>query len=616
MGKLTYSARKTSGTKAGQTVSKDLKKRQPPGIGAKAAARDPTLDIDVAGKCLTDAGFAEFIDDLLTCIRFRDESHPVGLAKVTEFHLQGNNLTVHSLAKLGEVVALSSGDLRELDLSQNDIRVETAEEKAIWKEFLTAFKNCYVLCKLDLSGNPIGRAGLEILARVYIKSGPDYLEADAEAIVKENHGDVAQLAEDVAAMKVEGKENERAARPKKSPYKGKGAKQNGTSAPTAAPSKSSTIADLKKYACTRGLRSIPYFILSDISLQSSSAVHLSRMLAIQRDTEQLLAFLPPVKASTIPEAAVDNKSLIWQPNDGLAAPAKRLLELTEQIRESKSKTQAESEGDSTDEDTQAQQKLQGRLTRDFTRLTKRIRLEALKQEGLESSDIANIAFKMMVVARNLLLEDKDRPKGNATEDEDAPAEEALEPVAEEQEQEEEAIPESSIAAEKDTQRHRISYITFGSFPVGPFHPAAEAFDEQFPSLKSTYKKEKEKSAKPAATSSAQKPTTDSDSKETSDSAGTGQPSRNSTRLLKTPALKNTRKSEWRFGLSYELWRRIIANAVGADGILDADQQSRIIYYAVDWKAVEYECTIKGAEEHQQIWKFLTTVGCFTYSQFV
>jgi Leucine-rich repeat (LRR) protein len=191
----------------------------------------------LTGKCLTDEGFAQFIDDLIECIWYRDEAHPAGLAKVTEVHLQGNNLTIYSLPKLGEVIAKSPGDLRELDLSNNNIRVVTAEEKAIWKSFLCCFKNCYVLMKLDLSGNPLGVAGLEILASVYIKSDLEYLEADADAIVRENLGLASDsvLAGETGALKIgenSSKENtdprSGMGRSKKSPNKGgKTGKQNG-----------------------------------------------------------------------------------------------------------------------------------------------------------------------------------------------------------------------------------------------------------------------------------------------------------------------------------------------------------------------------------------------------
>ncbi|KAL2840556.1 hypothetical protein BJY01DRAFT_236677 [Aspergillus pseudoustus] len=603
MGRLTYSARKTGGVKAGQIVSKDLKKRIPPGIGAKAAARDPTLEIDLAGKALTDEGFAQFIDDLLACILYRGDEHPTGLAKVTEFHLQGNNLSVLSLAKLGEVVAHSAGDLRELDLSNNDIHVASAQERAVWRAFLECFKNCYVLSKLDLSGNPIGPAGLEIFACIYIKSDIDYLEADAAAFVGVTAEEESTLATEVASMSLKENVSPRASRVKKLAGKAKAGRQNGASQSAAVASKSISLHDLKNFACTRGLRAIPYLILSDIDPTMSSAVHFSYMLAIQRSSEQLLHFLPAGKASAIPDAAQGDKCIIWQPNDTLPSFAKRLLEVTELVREFKSKVESELEASSDDED--IHRKAQSKMMLDYTRLTKRVRLESLKLEGVHNNHIAITALKMMVLSRTLLLEDKDRRVEESTEEETAPNGEVQEGELEEEAE----VEEEPVIYPAPTVFPPSTFFTFPSpLPLGPFDRANAGFDEDFPALmKHTPRKlhpireETEQELK--------------DSEETPEASPSPSPSPNQpARSGKSNSRNNKgRKQEWRFGLPFDVWRGIIADTVSADGILDMEQQARIIHYASDWKAVAYELTIKGVEVHQQIWKFLETVGCFTYT---
>ena len=176
------------------------------------------MEIDIANKKLTDKDLSMFIDDLLECIREE-------LAKVTEFHVQGNSLTLKSLPKLGEAIALNAGELRELDISNNNINISpNPEDKAMWCQFLNSFKNCYMLKKLDLGGNPLGPVGLEILARIYIKSDLHFLEDDAKAVV-EPKNEERSFIEDPAAVRVTtGKENERStkgSRPGKSPNKGK-----------------------------------------------------------------------------------------------------------------------------------------------------------------------------------------------------------------------------------------------------------------------------------------------------------------------------------------------------------------------------------------------------------
>ncbi|KKK20100.1 hypothetical protein ARAM_000799 [Aspergillus rambellii] len=605
MGKLNYSARKIGGIKAGQVVSKDLKKRIPPGIGSKAAARDPTLEIDIACKDLTDAGFAQFIDDLIDCVKYRNEQHPSGLTKVTELHLQSNQLTIQSLAKLAEVITLSPGDLRELDLSQNEIQVVSAEEQMIWNSFLKSFTNCFMLKKLDLSGNPLGPVGLEILARVYIKSDLDYLEADAGAIIGTKlDEEVDVVSEELAALKNlnSEKENEssRAGRVKKSPCKGKGVRQNAASHSTAvANSKAFTAADLKKYTCTRGLRSIPYLNLSDSGISVCSAVHLSCMLQMQRTPEQLLAFLPTGKAYTIHECEESSKSIVWKPNGGLAPFATKLLEVAETIHESRVHVSFEDEESGTDGDDQ--RKLQSKRVLEYSRLSKRVRMEFLKHEGVHASQISITALKMMIVARALLLNDQDRDAETGSEEEE---ESAVEEVAVEERIEE---PEPKPEKPRRTVRFLCDLEPKYSFPIGPFHPAAERFDAEFPALRPTNYKDV-----PVAPPVAAKPV-ELETEQSLEASGNQSHRCENVPARHLSAPHKTRKGEGRFRVPLDIWRRIIAEAVGADGILDQEQQDQILHYASDWDIVAYELTIKGTEDHQQIWKFLETVNCFAYT---
>lgn len=413
---------------------------------------------------------------------------------------------------------------------------------------------------------------------------------------------------------------------------------------TAAPaSKNITFSDLKQYACTRGLRSIPYFILSEIEVKNSSAVHLSRMLATQRASEQLLEFLPPGKASAIPRSARGDRSIIWKPNDGFTTYAKRLLDVTEVIRGYKARAQGDSEGNRSDDedstDEAAKRKSQSKLELDHTRLTKRVRIESLKQEGLHASEIATVALKMMVVSRALLLEDRDRAVGAS---EDEAADEEL-PIAEEyaeKEQEPERMEEEGHTEEELTVEHSPSSVEFhplpqytistafsSSFSKGRFHPGTELFDEEFPALQPVYRG----SATPkAATPEPEnkgclEPNFPFDATPECSGFGAGNASGhefNSVQTVRPTGGKGNprasvsqkgRKSSWRFGFPFNIWRRIISHAVGANCILDQEQQARILHYASDWDSVAYELTIKGAEDHQQIWKFLDTVRCFTYT---
>jgi Leucine Rich Repeat (LRR) protein len=125
--------------------------------------------------------------------------------------LQNNALTTRSLKKLSRVIALSAGDLRELDLSGNEIRVVTPDQGLAWQQFLDSFRHCYMLKKLDFSHNPLGPRGIEILARVYMRSELDFVEVDGEDDVAGNASQLEVLSGGFTSLRIENnnQENER-----------------------------------------------------------------------------------------------------------------------------------------------------------------------------------------------------------------------------------------------------------------------------------------------------------------------------------------------------------------------------------------------------------------------
>lgn len=143
-------------------------KRIPPGPSHKAATRDPSVDLDVSGKALSDEAFGEIADALVKSMSYDGEHGKV--VKLEEICLKDNALTAPSLRMLARVVALASADLMDLDLSDNSFSVVTNDEVDAWEEFLESVSECYVLRRVDLSGNALGTRAFEILARVYGKS--------------------------------------------------------------------------------------------------------------------------------------------------------------------------------------------------------------------------------------------------------------------------------------------------------------------------------------------------------------------------------------------------------------------------------------------------------------
>ncbi|KAL1988352.1 hypothetical protein VTN96DRAFT_10035 [Rasamsonia emersonii] len=544
MGRLNYSARKIDGVKAGQVLSKDL-----------------------------------------------------GIAKLHELHLQQNALTTRSLHKLARVVSLSERDLRELDLSDNNLEVHTVEQRKIWQEFLESFRGCFMLKKLDFSRNALGPRGLEILAKVYVKSDLDFFEPDS-IITDEPHR--VETSSDHAVLPPEvGKEN---ANPgtqflSNTPRKSRSMLQSkaGRCQTLSPAARVCTEAELRRYSCTRGLRSIPYLILSNVSMTSGSAVHLSTILSMHRAPERLLAFLPGGKAPNLPDLAGCSKGIVWLPNEGLGSLAREFLEMTEKIGQSGSDT--ESEGDVNDSngpravhgvshgDVKRRQ-MRKKLDVEYTRLKKRVRIDVLNFEGVHSAEIWSVALKMMVQCRAILLEDRDRPPAAASS--------------------ESSQLERTLDHESQTKHEAFCTTTESDIVAsGPFHPSTENFDIHFPILQG---KTRPVSPPPQERpKKATNPMPPPHGKLPSSSSGKGLNHAASTATNSLP-----RKEKWRFDLPMEIWRRIIANAVGAEGILDREQQLQIMYYSTNWNSLAQEMSVKGAADNQQIWKILESMDCFTY----
>lgn len=143
---------------------------------ANFKVRDPLIEIDVSDKDLTEDGFNEFIVELVLALQSTNPEFPHGVNKLQELHLRGNKLSVNVLFDLAKVIHLASNDLKELDISYNDIRIASIADLQKWKFFLQSFSQCCVLKKVDFSGNDLGTLGMEMLAQIYIRSGLDFLQ--------------------------------------------------------------------------------------------------------------------------------------------------------------------------------------------------------------------------------------------------------------------------------------------------------------------------------------------------------------------------------------------------------------------------------------------------------
>ena len=148
----------------------------PGGSGYKTALRDPCVELDASGKKLGKKdeggleGFPEFATALISTLRSGDGQQRVVVLE--ELCLRGNQLGNDSFEPLAEIVKLAAGDLKDLDLSENDFVIESELDVLAWERFLSSFSGCFVLRRWDLSGNPLGTKGFEILAKMYGREAP------------------------------------------------------------------------------------------------------------------------------------------------------------------------------------------------------------------------------------------------------------------------------------------------------------------------------------------------------------------------------------------------------------------------------------------------------------
>ncbi|WEW60666.1 hypothetical protein PRK78_006153 [Emydomyces testavorans] len=575
MVKITYTRRKIQGLKLGQAVARDLRKRIPPGSGARTAARDPNIELDLTGKLLTDEGLAEVADALMECILFQDENHPHGVVRLTELSVKGNSLTVAAMEKLAPVVRLSNFTLMKLDISGNEINITNKAQRCNWRTFLKSFEGCFMLKSIDLSGNNLGSAGFDGIAEAYLKSDLDFIEPARAPNLDDNgaaHGIGAQSKslnlnnkrDNLTALAVENDANSR---------------NEGT--------KVVELKDEALYASTRGLRSVPYLILMKSGNTTACAFHLWCMHMVHVGPEKLLEYLPAGK-SMVPLEVIQNGAGIVYSLDEFGPLGSNLLNLGVRFLKDCSKVNDDfdllNSGEGLDRDEIIKAREVCRRTQiEMERVKNRAVLDILTTEGLGIVELWNVAFKTMVVARALLLDDKDKRQSSTQSDEVDP---------------------------------------FGPYGISDqasdfYDPQSASpwtnFTEEFPSLPDSPEK---RNVRVMANQTA--PT--SGRKKRDHQVGSSQTShaemiKISSQAVAKPGPKSVSKQVGRFGLPMRLWTRIITEAIDESEVLSPQQQTRIIRYACDWDSIKQELKIKGGTEPEQIRKILNSMDCLTYSNF-
>ncbi|KAI9810715.1 MAG: hypothetical protein M1826_003475 [Phylliscum demangeonii] len=380
MVKLNYTNRKVEGEKLGRIIAKDLLKRVRSESTASARGghsstwanitKDPLLELHAVDKNLTDAGVLEISRALAQALDgsrsgttgtsgLADGSAPAppsttATTRLEELCLSGNGLTARGLDALRGCILLASRHLKDVDLSRNAIRIVTDDEACMWEAFLKAFRRCRVLRRLDLGGNPLGPRAFEIWLRLYYEEDEEVVAGEAregEEPRKAGANGVGQVHartpedDDVGDDRFGEGLQEAPAGPNQAANGGAALWPLATSPTVDDRSRgselaSSTVDEAPPALKLRGLRHIPYLVLSDVHMTDLCALHLSYVVEAHRLPADLLRLLPAVKCGA-PAQLLEHydlrcggcRGIIYRGGNGeLSATGERVLELAEVAR--------------------------------------------------------------------------------------------------------------------------------------------------------------------------------------------------------------------------------------------------------------------------------------------
>ena len=265
-----------------------------------------TIDLKAPNKDLGDEGARAMIEGMEAALRSGDGMASLALE---DLNLAGNAITTISLECLAPVIELAKYDLKTLNLSGNQIQVETEEQSKRWETFLRSFKGCLKLRRFDLSGNlKLGARAMEVFARVHVN------EPQINPTSPDRDASVLSLASEYARVTPAG--DRRASNE----------------------SRDNPMANARIIRRRSGLRSIPYITLHEIDLNDAGALWLSVVLQDHHYPNQLIDELNATTAESSIKAYqqdAHSRGIDVTCNHGLGKDGALLLEKTESIRHRK-----------------------------------------------------------------------------------------------------------------------------------------------------------------------------------------------------------------------------------------------------------------------------------------
>ena len=358
---------------------------------------------------------------------------------------------------------------------------------------------------------------------------------------------------------------------------------------------------------TRGLRSVPYIVLSDTAMTEICALHLSYIVASHNMPDFLLGHLPAVKPGAAAQQllAYDQDSgcrgVIYTPNPQLGPAGLKVLDLAEAIRDSvldegnqgeiservfsehipgnTTRRASDVRGHPPISDRRRSNSTPGgidhggngsvsNIRAELDRARSRIQGNYIQEYGTGSNDLWRAAMKLLILGRAI---------------------------------------SSGVGYEYSSAAAKSSGILGLG---GSSEPALRVL------------RNKPQSASPLAARDSNQSITPNFGPWRSEHyrlmplTMTETPSK---KLLSPPISPLTIKpqaisysSQLPRQFSEDIWRRIIATAAGADGIMSEAQQLSMLRWAWDRNTLSRESESLGLKDSAQIWKVLEATGCLAY----
>ena len=362
------------------------------------------------------------------------------------------------------------------------------------------------------------------------------------------------------------------------------------------------------YSTTRGLRSIPYIVLSNSGMTEAGALHLSYVLEVHHVPERLLARVPHAKAGAPTQQLLSyNESkcrgIIYLPNPLLGSAGHKVLELAELLRDrysnyapqyirkpSKSpvipaemlkrasRSHSVLGGGGCDRrrniastelpDQAGQEDLMGS---ELDRARTRIQGTTLQHAGPQSNDLWRAAFKMLSLGREIRPQTRNEPRPRP------PAPKSKAPM----------VKMLKVSGFTPKKLKPLTPLTLQRDPNQPVSPWTTQSPKKSGSLPST------PIVIPQTPLTPRLPVV-------------------STPLAPLPTETADYRTKLPFGLPEHVWRRIIGLAAGAEGIMSESQQQCVLQWAMDRKTLRQESESLGLRASAQCWKILEATGCLAY----